>query len=106
MVAYADGFSAANSMSSLKDWQDTLCKSGPKFGYFHEPTKSWLIAKCNCFDKAVHIFKDTIQIATKGEKHHGAVFGKSQFRDEFIIEKISKWVEELHILSEIAKIEP
>ena len=83
-----------------------MCKSGPKFGYFHEPTKSWLIAKCNCFDKAVHIFKDTIQVATKGEKHHGAVFGKSQFRDEFIIEKINKWVEELHILSEIAKIEP
>ena len=29
-----------------------------------------------------------------------------QFRDEYIMEKINKWVEELHVLSEIAKIEP
>ena len=34
MVAYADDFSAADSISSLKDWLDTLCELGPKFGYF------------------------------------------------------------------------
>ena len=29
----------------------------------------------------------------------------SQFRNEYIMEKINKWVAELHVLSEIAKIE-
>ena len=38
MVAYTDDFSAAGSPSSWKYWWDTLCKFGPKFGYFPEPT--------------------------------------------------------------------
>ena len=34
MGAYADNFSAAGSISSLKYWWDTLSELGPKFGYF------------------------------------------------------------------------
>ena len=60
MVAYANDFSAADSIWSLKYWWDTLCKLGPKFGYFCEPTKSLLIVKSSCSDKAIHIFKDII----------------------------------------------
>ena len=55
MVAYADDFSAADSISSLKDWLNTLCELGPKFGYFHESTKSWLIVKCDCSDCSIQI---------------------------------------------------
>ena len=39
MEGYADDFSTAASISSLKHWWDTLCELGPKFGYFPEPTK-------------------------------------------------------------------
>ena len=59
MVAYADDFPAAGSISSLKYWWNISWKLGPKFGYFLQPTKSWLIVKSNSSDKAVHIFKDT-----------------------------------------------
>ena len=84
-----------------------MCELGPKFGYFPEPKKSWLIVKSDCFDKAIHVFNDTnIQITTQGRRHLGVVLGTSQFRNEYIMEKINKWVEELHVLSEIAKIEP
>ena len=107
MVAFADDFSAAGLISSLKYWWDTQCELGPKFGYFPEPTKSWLIVKSNCSDKAIHIVKDTnIQITTQGKRHLDAALGTSQFRDEYIMEKINKWVEDLYVLSEIAKIEP
>ena len=107
MVAYADDFFAAGSISILKYWWDTLCKLGPIFDHFPEPTKSWLIIKSNCSDKAIHIFKDTnIQITTEGTRHLGAALGTNQFRDEYIKEKINKWAEELQVLSEIAKIEP
>ena len=34
------------------------------------------------------------------------MLGTSQFRNEHIMEKINEWVEELHVLSETAKIEP
>ena len=59
MVAYADDFSVAGSILSLKDWWDTLCELGLKFGYFPDPKKSWLIVKFDCFDKAVHVINDT-----------------------------------------------
>ena len=66
-----------------------------------------MIVKSDCLDKAIHIFNNTnIQITTQGKWHLGAALGTSQFRNEYIIEKINKWVEELHVLSEIAKIEP
>ena len=83
-----------------------MCELGPKFGYLPEPKKPWLIVKLDCFDKAIHIFNNTnIQITTQGRRHLGAALGSSQFRNEYIMEKINKWVEQLHVLSEIAKIE-
>ena len=107
MVAYDDDISAAGSILSLKYCWDTLCKLGPKFGYFSEPTKSWLIVRSDCSGKAFRIFKHTnIQLITRGKKHLGAALGTSQFRDDYTMEKLNKWVEKLHVLSEIAKIEP
>ena len=79
MVAYAHDFSAGGSISSLKCWCDTLCELDPKFGHFPEPTKSWLIVKSDCPDKAIHIFKDTnIQITIQGKRHLGAALGTNQ----------------------------
>ena len=107
MVAYADDFFAAGSISSLKYWLDTLCELGPKFGYFPEPTKSWVIEKSNCYDKTIHIFKYTyIQIKVQGKRRLDAALSTSQFRDKYVMEKTNKRVEELQVLSEIAKTEP
>ena len=104
MVAYADDFSAAGSILSLKYWWDTLCELGPKFGYFPEP---WVIEKSNCYDKAIHIFKYTyIQIKAQAKRHLDAALSTSQFRDKYVMEKINKLVEELYVLCGIAKIEP
>ena len=90
MVEYADDFSAAGSISSLKYWWDTLWELGPKFNYFPEPAKSWLTVKSNCSDKAVQIFKNTnIQITTQGKRHLDAALGRSKLRDEYIMEKIN-----------------
>ena len=59
MVAYADDFSAAGLISSLKYWWHTLRKLGPKYGYFPEPTKSWLIVKS---DKVTVLTKRSIYL--------------------------------------------
>ena len=50
----------------------------------------------DCSGKAIHIFRNTnIQITT--QRHLGvAVLCISQFRDQYVMEKMSKWVEELH----------
>ena len=83
-----------------------MCELGPTFGYFPEPIKSWLIVKSDCFDKAIHVFDDTNVQITQSRRHLGAALDTSRFRNEYIMEKVNKWVEELHVLSEIAKIEP
>ena len=94
-----------------------MCELGPKFGYFSEPTKSWLIVKLNCSDKAIHIpyqhsnnnrhlGKRHLGERHRGKRNLGAALGTSQFRDKNMMEKINKWVEGLHVLSEIARIEP
>ena len=101
MIAYADDFSAAGSIVSLKHWWENLCKLGPKFGYFPEATKSWLIIKPNVSHKAHNTFRSTnIQITAKGKRHLGAVIGTNQYRQEYTMEKIDKWVEEMHVLSQ------
>ena len=44
-AAYADDVTAAGKIIQLKNWWKTLCILGPKFGYYPEASKSWLIVK-------------------------------------------------------------
>ena len=44
-VAFADGFSVAGSLNSIKDYWDKLTAIRPKYGYFPQPKKSYLIVK-------------------------------------------------------------
>ena len=105
-VAYADDFTAAGSVRSLRSWWSTLCELGPKFGYYPEPSKSWLIVKPSFLSKT-SIFADTeIKVTTEGKRHLGAVVGNTKFKEEYINEKIKVWIQEIRMLSEIAKTEP
>ena len=81
MTAYADDFSAGSSIKNLKHWWEVLCKLGPKFGYFPEAKKCWLIVKPDAYDNAKSTFKDTnIKITIEGKRHLGAVVGSSTFK--------------------------
>ena len=44
-AAYADDVTAAGKIIQLKNWWKMLCLLGPKFGYYPEASKSWLIVK-------------------------------------------------------------
>ena len=49
-VDFADDFSAAGSLNSIKDYWDTFTAIGPKYGFFSKPAKSYLIVKeKNCW---------------------------------------------------------
>ena len=105
--AYADDFSAAGSLQNLLKWWTALCRLGPKFGYHPEPRKSWLIVKPTHLASAEQIFSSTeINITTEGKRHLGASIGSSEYRDHYVNEKIDNICQELHLLSEIGKIEP
>ena len=86
----------------MKSWWKVLCQ----FCYCPEPSKSWLITKDKYLEKTSSIFKDTdIQIKTRGKRHLEAVIGDKEFKREYIGEKIKTWIEEIHMLSQIAKTE-
>ena len=78
-AAYADDLTAVGTVMPLRNWWEMLCRLGPKFGYFPEGSKSWLIVKEKEVQKAQSVFKDTnIKITTegfiKGFKHKPVYF--------------------------------
>ena len=80
---------------------------GPKFGYFPEGSKPWIIVRENAKERAQTIFDNTkIKITTDGQKHLGAVIGTANFKQNYMKEKINQWIQELRILSKIAWYEP
>ena len=106
-VAFADDIMGIGDLKRLKEWWLKVNDIGPKFGYYPEPTKSWLIVKKEQLHLAEDLFNDTgINITTHGRKHLGASVGSDEFRKEYISNKVQKWVEEIKILSKIAMIDP
>lgn len=91
-VAYADDVTAAGELFSLRRWWNQLCLLGPKFGYFPEATKSWLIVKNDVFKKANMVFSDSsVNITITGKRHLGAVLGSCVFKDEYMAHKVKNW---------------
>ena len=107
MVAFADDFSAVGKLKSLLQWWTTFLQVGPKFGYFPEPTKSWLIAKSETHTIRKKIFKDTkVKITNSGKRFLGSVIGIFTFKKKYIDEIVSQWISKIEVLSQIAKVEP
>jgi len=107
IAAFADDLAGVGKLTGLKVLWDEICRTGPKYGYFPEPSKSWLIVKPKNLDLAREIFNDSqIKVTTDGRKHLGAVVGSLQFRTDYMMEKITKWTHELKMLSSIARFAP
>ena len=106
-VWYADDSSAAGKLLEMKKWWDILCTTGPKYGYLPLPKKTILIVKPEFEQQAKEIFKNTnVKITTAGERHMGAVIGSHEFRETYVTNKVTKWVEDVEELSQLAKDEP
>ena len=89
MVAYADDFTAAGTVKDLKYWWETLCELGPKFGYYPEASKTWLIVKNDFYDIANTTFKSTkINVTSNGKRHLGTVIGSRSYKEDYMNEKI------------------
>ena len=69
-----------------------LCGMGPKFGYFPEGSKSWLIEKEKVVQKALSVFKETnIKITTEGQQNLGAAMGSETLKQRHVQEEIDQW---------------
>ena len=104
---YADDATWCGSLEDVKTWCDELMVSGPLLGYFPNPKKCWLIVKPEKEQAAKEIFSKTaINITTEGRKHLGAALGSRDFLEEYVGEKVDKWVAQVTRLVELATTQP
>ena len=106
-VWYADDAAAAGHLADLRSWWDMLCDIGPRFGYFVNSSKTFLIVKETHLPMARAIFEDTgIQFTTEGRRYLGAAIGSADFVQSFVNDKVKQWSDELSRLSEIGLTQP
>ena len=92
MAAYADDVTAAKRIIQLKNWWKTLCTLSPKFGYYPEASKSWLILKEKAKQRAFTVFKDIeIKITTEGQRHL-VVIRSSKYKREYVQKNIGELI--------------
>ena len=64
---FADDATGAGKLTHLQTWWDLLNEEGPKFGYFPNGEKTWLVVKDKDYEEATRIFATTkVQITTQG----------------------------------------
>ena len=106
-VWYADDASAFGSLASIRAWWDRLSTVGPAFGYHANPAKTQLLTKEQHLDKAKEIFQgSSVNITTHGRPYLGAPLGTSYYIQQFVKEKVNDWIQDLKLLSDIAKAQP
>ena len=107
MVGFADDITAAGDLDSLKKWWEKLLQLGPRYGYFPQPSKSWLIVKEERVEEALNLFSETnIQITCHGERHLGAVIGTAECKKKYVEDLVSKWCKEISLLAEVGTTYP
>ena len=76
-------------------------------GYHPKAEKSWLVVKENELERAQEIFRDTgVKITVDGRKYLGGFVGKRDGTENYVLDLVKDWVEQLKLLSKIAKSEP
>ena len=84
-------------------WWNSLLTHGPKYGYFPNVTKIYLLVKENLMESEMSIFSNMgISITSSGRCVLGLPVGSLEFVHQFVSEKVREWVSQVHILSDIA----
>ena len=107
-VWFADDATGAGKLGVLRQWWEEIQTEGIRFGYHVKPKKSWLILKDPArFDECSKIFESSpINITIAGKRHLGAAIGTTQFKDDYISEKVQRWTANIETLAKIAKSQP
>ena len=104
---FADDATACGNINDLLQWYTNIKKHGTLFGYFVNPSKSWLIVKKEHLTIAKQAFEGSgINITVEGKHHLGAVIGSKAFIKEYVEDKIQEWVSDVITLAKFAKTQP
>ena len=102
-----DDTAAFGSLEQLCSWWDRLTMEGPRFGYYANPSKTWLVTKDQYLHNAANIFSDSgVKITSHGRPYLGAPLGSQEFIEEYLSNKVGEWTSNVTILSKIAVSQP
>ena len=103
-VAFADDFTVAGKLTSIRDYWGKLTVLGPKYGYFPKASKSYLIVKEDKLGEARNVFNNSnVSITIEGKRHLGAVIGSNEYREEYVKDLVNDRNNQLVFLSSIAE---
>ena len=103
---YADDAAVLGEMLKVKSWLDRLVTDGPKFGYFPEPSKSYLIVHKDFIDQAQLLFGDTGVHIVEGRRFLGGFIGSKDSSSEYLQQKIIDWSDSVEKLGTAAVSQP
>ena len=104
-IFYADDAAAAGKLQKIKDWWKHLLNTGPMYGYYPKPSKTWLIVKPHMYATAKALFPD-INVTQKGHRYLGSYIGADEGLAEFVDNEVEEWKKDITGLAEIASSEP
>ena len=101
---FSDDASGGGTISEIKQCWDGFNTLGPEIGYFPIAKKSLIIAKPGKEAFAREAFKETvINVTVEGKKHIGAAIGSRDYLQDYVNEKVTRWVNEVAQLAELAR---
>jgi hypothetical protein len=105
-VWFADDASACALLARLRDWFIRLLEVGPSFGYYPQPTKSYLVVNGDNLDLAHQIFDSLGVKIVKGHRLLGGYIGDPDCAADYVNDRVSEWCVLIEKLTTIAKFQP
>ena len=106
-IWYADDVAAMGKLADLRAWWNHLTREGPDFGYYPNPSKTWLVTKEGCQAAGLSTFAGTgVNVTSDGRPYLGAAVGSTEYIENYVESMVSSWQSSLCNLTTIAKTQP
>ena len=103
---YADDSACSAELPRLREWFDKLCEMGPDFGYYPEPEKTILVVDSKDKTVADRLFVELGVTVVTGHRFLGGFIGDQEGNDEYVKQKVQKWVQCVESLTKAAESQP
>ena len=103
---YTDDAAACCDLCSVRKWFNKLLELGPKFEYYPNPEKCYLVVD-NSFVDAAKLYFDDLGVQVVNHHHYlGGFIGNVSAKNAFVKAKADKWSEDVRCLSRVAVSQP
>ena len=100
---YVDDFAAIAKLKQLEIWLKNLIGEGPAFGYFPEPSKSFLVVDKHYAEEAHHKFDKYSITIVEGKRFLGDFIRDGYEKDIYLKKKELEWADKIEKLSFVTK---